>query len=474
MSGSPSTVAIVGASGFIGSSLSIHIAKAYDTVALSRSRHRAAEGSGGSSVRWRSCDFFSRAAMRGALAGVDLIVYLAHTRVPTARLDQARCSDMDVLQADNCALASVHHGVRQIIYLSGLLPEGNVSRQMLQDRSEIVEALGSYGTPVTVLRASLVVGPGSSAVSFLANVVRRLPVIPIPRWAQTRRQPIALVDLLRAISYCLDNSQTFGRSFDIGGPEILSTTEIVEAIAHNYGWNRSVRLVSWFPAGLYVILLRILSPSTHPGLINFFIEGIRHEMEIKDNSVQRHVAPGALPLHKALEGISLTSPRHASLGKDREDFERSSSVRSIQRISLPDGWNAVSLSEYYFTWLSRFVWPIIRSVRLPDGSWRIEIRTISLALLCLDLSPSHSSEHRRLYFISGGLLARKTEELKGRMEFRDMVIESSTIIAIHDFAPKLPWRFYHLTQASMHGWVMGRFQKHMERYVQRAGGHQSR
>ena len=64
-------------------------------------------------------------------------------------------------------------------------------------------------------------------------------------------------------------------------------------------------------------------------------------------------------------------------------------------------------------------------------------------------------------------------ELKARMEFRDLAIESSTFIAIHDFAPKLPWRFYYLTQASMHGWVMWRFQKHMERYDQRAGSYKS-
>ena len=374
---------------------------------------------------------------------------------------------MDVLQADNCALAAAHHGVRQIIYLSGLLPEGNVSEQMLRERSEIVNVLENYGTPVTVIRTSLVVGPGSSAISFLTNVVCRLPILPIPRWAQTMRQPIALTDLLRAIKYCLADPGAARRSFDIGGPECLSTTEIVARIAQSSGSNRRVRLVSWFPATLYGWLLRALSPATHPGLINFFLQGIRYDMKIADNPLQNKIAQGALTLHTALHDISLTSPRHTSLGRDRKDFERSSSVRSIQRIPRPDNWNAESLSEYYFPWLSRLVWPFVYSHRLEDGSWRIEIRTIKLPLLWLSLSESHSSEHRRLYFITGGLLAGMFEESKGRMEFRDLATESSTIIAIHDFTPKLPWRFYNLTQATIHGWVMRRFQKHMARSRQK-------
>lgn len=114
-----------------------------------------------------------------------------------------------------------------------------------------------------------------------------------------------------------------------------------------------------------------------------------------------------------------------------------------------------------------FIRPFVRSNRQPDGSWRIEIKGLGLDLLCLSLAESHGSKNRRLYFITGGLLARTSEGARGRMEFRDLMIESSTIIAIHDFTPKLPWRFYHLTQATIHGWVMGRFQKHMKRYVGR-------
>ena len=465
---SNSALAIVGASGFIGSALCQYTAHEYATKALTRSRHRAEEGSPGSPVHWQACDFFSRRSLREALSGVDQIVYLAHTRVPTARLDQARCSDMDVLQADNCALAAAHHGVRQIIYLSGLLPDGNVSEQMLRERSEIVNVLGNYGTPVTVIRTSLVVGAGSSAVLFLTNVVRRLPFIPIPCWAQTMRQPIALADLLRAIKYCLDDPAASGRSFDIGGPDLLSTTEIVERIARSSGSNRSVRLVSWFPTNLYGWLLRTVSPSTHPGLISFFLQGIRYNIQIADNPLQKRVAQEALTLDNALQDISLTSPRQSSLVRDRKDFERSSSVRSIQRIPRPANWNAESLSEYYFPWLARLVWPFVYSHRLDDGSWRIEIRGLRVPLLSLSLSKSHSTEGRRLYFITGGMLATTSEESKGRMEFRDLAMEPSTIIAIHDFTPMLPWRFYNLTQATIHGWVMRLFQKHMARYRQKS------
>lgn len=464
-------LAIVGSSGFIGSSLCREVASDYETIAITRSPHRAAEGSPGSPVRWLACDFFSRADLFQALDGANLVVYLAHTRVPTARLDQARCSDMDVLQADNCALAAAHHGVRQIIYLSGLLPEGNVSPQMLQSRNEVETVLGSYGTPVTVLRTSLIAGPGSSAVSFLIDVVRRLPVIPIPDWGQTRRQPIALYDVLRAVIHCLDNQETFNGSYDIGGPEVMSTAEIFHQVALRLGKKRKVFVSAALPRRVYTMLLRVLSPSTHPGLINLFVEGIQHDTLVGENQLQRLLLQDARHLRTTLEeaseispNIPQNNPRHVSLRKDQADFERASTVRSIQRVKRPSGRNAHWVSDYYFSWLSRYVWPFIRSMHGEDGNWQIGIKGTSLNLLVLSYAASHSSDHRILYFITGGLLARASGKSRDRMEFRDLKNEDSTIIAIHDFTPNLPWGFYSLTQGVMHGWIMRRFQKHLERY----------
>jgi len=72
-----------------------------------------------------------------------------------------------------------------------------------------------------------------------------------------------------------------------------------------------------------------------------------------------------------------------------------------------------------------------------------------------------------MYFITGGLLASGRRNVKGRMEFHDVLAGRYTIIAIHDFAPSLPWNFYQATQATAHGFVMRAFQKYMGRLARK-------
>ena len=94
-------VTIAGASGFIGTALCRELTADHDVVALTRSPTRSKTSEVEMSVRWQYCDFFSMREVESALRGSEYLIYLVHNRVPTARLDQAACRDMDVLIADN-------------------------------------------------------------------------------------------------------------------------------------------------------------------------------------------------------------------------------------------------------------------------------------------------------------------------------------------------------------------------------------
>jgi hypothetical protein len=91
----------------------------------------------------------------------------------------------------------------------------------------------------------------------------------------------------------------------------------------------------------------------------------------------------------------------------------------------------------------------------------VQVRGLGLTLLELVLQPDRSTPDRRMYFITGGLLASGSRNRLGRMEFHDVLGGRYTIIAIHDFAPALPWNLYQATQATAHGFVMRAFQRHM-------------
>src|SRR5699024_12696691 len=76
--------------------------------------------------------------------------------------------------------------VKEIIYLSGIIPDNDqhLSRH-LSSRLEVENILRYYGTPVTAIRAGLVVGPNGSSFPILTKLVQRLPAMILPRWTSS-------------------------------------------------------------------------------------------------------------------------------------------------------------------------------------------------------------------------------------------------------------------------------------------------
>ena len=196
-------VVVAGASGFVGRVLVSRLAERYDVVALSRSPRQSTDG-----VRWVKADLFSLLDCEKAMAGADRVVYLVHSMQPSARLSQGRFADMDLILADNVARAA--KGAKQILYLGGLIPEGEHLSEHLRSRLEVERALAAHGTPVTTLRAGLVIGPGGSSFRILRRLVERLPVMLCPAWTESLTQPIDLDTLIEVLVASLEDQQSEG------------------------------------------------------------------------------------------------------------------------------------------------------------------------------------------------------------------------------------------------------------------------
>jgi nucleoside-diphosphate-sugar epimerase len=468
-------VLVAGAGGAIGAAVCRGLAEDYDVVALPGPGFQKPATGLEHGITWRACEAFSRREVDAALAGCDYVVYLVHTRVATARLDQAACEDMDLLVADNVARAAGRHGVRQIVYLGGVLRRGTVDARHRERRSEVAEALAFYGTPVTTLRAGLIVAPGGSTVRLLAGAATRSRLIVVPKWAMTRRQPIAVTDVVRGIRFCLGNARTFNAEFDVGGPVVVDYGELLRRAARALAKDPIVAVVPWFPARLYAWYLRALSPGSHHALAMLVAEDLSRDIAVRDNPVQAHVSDGAVPpgdLIRAeirrLGGRLPENPRTSQLAEQTAVLRSARRVRSIQRVTLPPGRDATWVSGHYFGWLSGFAAPFIQCRIDDQGSCDVLSRLPRLSLLRLAFQPDDSSPDRRMYHVTGGLLARREPSGRPRLEFRDVLKGRSTIVAIHDFQPRLPWLFYRATQAVIHMFVMRAFQKHMSRFAARA------
>lgn len=451
----PPTVAIAGVSGFVGDALARVLqqsARIGRVVGLGRGAGRGAPVD-----EWRSCDLFSLADAERALVGVDVAVYLVHSMMPSAALSQGDFADFDVVAADNFARAAARNGVRQIVYLGGLVPASSDRlSQHLESRLEVERVLGAHGTPVTALRAGLVVGPTGSSFLILRRLVERLPVMVTPAWTETRTQPIDLDDVVALLAHCLDRPETFGASFDVGGPEVLTYRAMIERMAAQLGRRPRLFSVPFFTPRLSRLWVSLVTGAPK-SLVAPLVESLAHEMVAGDLRLQEAAQrPGRTfdeSVARALASERPEAPRPASRRAQRD-------VRSVQRLPLPEGHDANAVAAEYLRWLPRLL-PFALRVHVSDeGVCRFAL--FGVTLLVLAYSHARSTPDRALFYIRGGVLADARAE-KGRLEFRVVPGGRSVIAAIHDFVPRLPWPIYATTQAQVHLLVMRAFGRHLAR-----------
>lgn len=457
-------VVVAGASGFVGTALLPVLARTCDVVALSRSGSASLPG-----VRWERCDLFSLLQTERALAGADYAVYLVHSMLP-ARLTQANFEDMDFILADNFARSAARAGIKQIVYLGGIIPDDAQLSRHLASRLEVERVLAARGVPVTSLRAGLIVGPRGSSFRIVVRLVRRSPVLLCPHWTRSMTQPVGLRDVVQLLGFCLGREEMYGRAFDLGGADVMTYVDLMRRTANRLGKKRLVVALPFMPARLSVLGLRVVT-GAHRELIAPLVESLRHAMVAHSPTMQERAGIEAQSfddaLDDALRGEKEGRAADAHLARRDLRAEAGRYVCSIQRLPLPPGRDAIWVAREYARWLPSLFKFVLRVTVDDRLNLAFRITGLRSPLLELSYSRDRSSPDRPLYYITGGLLARPSDAADGRaparLEFRESPDRRSVLAAIFNYRPSLPWWFYRMTQAPMHLLVMKLFAWHLAR-----------
>ncbi|MCB9668298.1 MAG: NAD(P)H-binding protein [Alphaproteobacteria bacterium] len=227
------TTVIAGASGFVGSRLAERLEGAGRPVRLgSRDPERAGRSRAGA---WVRLDVEDRASLDAALAGASHLVYLVHGM----RHDAADLVAHEEACARRVAEAAAAAGVRRIVYLGAPEPSGPPSEH-LRARLATGRVLRAGSVPTTELRAGMVIGAGSESWVIVRDLALRLPAMVLPRWLESRSQPVCIGDVVSALAAALELEGP-SEVLDVPGPETLSAREILLRVAAAAG-NRPVMI----------------------------------------------------------------------------------------------------------------------------------------------------------------------------------------------------------------------------------------
>lgn len=267
-------VTIFGATGVIGQSLLPLLAAEHEVVAVSRGAHTLEGG-----VRWAEGDVTAGSGLEEALRGADIVVYLVHS------LGSRNFEQQDRVAAGNVAREAARAGVGQIVYLGGLGGEGEHASPHLRSRRETGEVLASEGVPVTTLRAAMVIGKGSAAFETILALVDRLPAMIMPSWVSTLTQPIALDDIARYLAGVCGNADARGKSYDAGGPEVMTYRQMIERIAKLRGRRPLIVEVPVLTPRLSSLWLQLVTP-VEASVARPLVEGLRNPTVARDERIR--------------------------------------------------------------------------------------------------------------------------------------------------------------------------------------------
>ncbi|MEU6852846.1 SDR family oxidoreductase [Actinacidiphila alni] len=279
---------VTGATGYIGGRLApVLLAGGGAVRCLVRDPARVRDQPWAGSVEPVTGDVTRPETLDPALQGVDVAYYLVHALGTGSGFERT-----DAQAARNFGRAAARAGVRRIVYLGGLTPYGVPAAELsphLRSRAEVGRILRGSGVPTAELRAAVILGSGSASFEMLRYLTERLPVMVTPSWVGTRIQPIAVRDVLRLLAGAAHLPADVSRTFDIGGPDVLTYREMMTRYAAVAGLgHRFVLPVPVLTPALSSHWVGLVTPVPH-SIARPLVESLRHEVVCGEHDITAYV-----------------------------------------------------------------------------------------------------------------------------------------------------------------------------------------
>ncbi|UAN53340.1 DUF2867 domain-containing protein [Serratia sp. JSRIV002] len=272
-------ILVLGASGYIGQHLIPRLTEQGHEITAAARRIEWLEEQNWPHVSCRYVDVYRPETLTAALWQIDAVYYLIH-----GMGDGDDFIEKERQAAENLRDALRGSNVKQVIFLGALQPEGNSSPHLIA-RKLTGEILRQSGIPVTELRASIVVGPGSAAFEIMRDMVYNLPILTPPRWVRSKSSPVALDNLLTYLTELLQHPAQENRIFDVAGPEYISYQTLFERFIKISGkkrWLIPVPLPTRFISVWFISMITSVPTSIASALI----QGLNHDLPADGKPLQ--------------------------------------------------------------------------------------------------------------------------------------------------------------------------------------------
>ena len=225
----------------------------------------------------------------------DVAYYLIHSLGDTS----TTLKEYEMRSAGCFVLVASLTQVKQIVYLSGISNQKILSKHLLA-RKVVKDVLIRSGIPYTIFEAGIIVGSGSISFEIIRDLTEKLPVMIVPRWLNSRCQPIAIRNVINYLHRCLLNEQTLFKTFEIGGPDVLTYKQMLQEFAAVRGYKRYIISLPVIFPGLSAYWL-YLTTSANFTIASQLVQSMKTDVICKEHTIHDIIPQELIPYREAIK-----------------------------------------------------------------------------------------------------------------------------------------------------------------------------
>ena len=289
-------ILLTGASGYIGKKiLPVLVSNGFEVVCCVRDQSRfippdSVEGK----IDIIEADLLKKETLSRIPNDINIAFYLVHSMSSSKNFER-----MELESAANFKEAISGTDCHQVIYLSGIVNEEMLSDH-LSSRLAVEKELAKGSFHLSTLRAGIIVGSGSASFEIIRDLVEKLPVMVAPKWLETRCQPIAVADAITYLVGAINNTDIYDKSFDIGGPDILTYKEMLLEFARRRKLKRRIFVVPVMTPRLSSYWLYFVT-STSYKLATALVDSMKVEVVCSDDKIKEFIKAQDLSYTQAVD-----------------------------------------------------------------------------------------------------------------------------------------------------------------------------